>query len=153
MKWKAPEFIYKPKTPAWYIYSLVITAIVVIIAIFQGNPVFLIFIILAEIMLLYFGNKKPQEVEYEVTSTYLNSIKWTNPVYFKDMVHYSLYHYPDYDEYLVISFLTNGFLNQPQEVLIPAKDLDSIYKLIQGEVEEVEYKETLADVILHHLGL
>lgn len=62
--WKAPEFHYYPKTTAWYYWSIFITLLMIVFAVWQNNFLFGFFIVVAETLILSWGGKKPRDIDF-----------------------------------------------------------------------------------------
>ena len=66
ISWRAPEFEYHEKTAGWYWTTVVIALIILAFALWQQNFLFGVFVIIAEILLVIWANKKPEIVEFVV---------------------------------------------------------------------------------------
>ena len=64
--WRAPEFEYHEKTAAWYWTTVMIALIILAFALWQQNFLFAVFVIMAEILLVVWADKKPEIVEFVV---------------------------------------------------------------------------------------
>lgn len=66
IEWQAPEYEYEPKTVSWYWMSLIISIILISIALWQKNFLFVVFIIIAELILIYFSNQFPKIWNFKI---------------------------------------------------------------------------------------
>ena len=66
ISWQAPEFEYREKTVSWYWLSIIIAVLVLAVAVSQKNFLFVVFVILAEILILVWANREPAIVEYRL---------------------------------------------------------------------------------------
>ena len=66
--WKAPEHYYVKKGSTWYLISAIIAAIAAVVAIWQGNIMFLIFIAIAEITVLFLVGSEPKTINYAISN-------------------------------------------------------------------------------------
>ena len=64
--WSAPEFEYREKSVSWYWGSIAVMTLFLGIAVWQRNFLFGVFLVIAEILLIVWGNKEPRTVEYAV---------------------------------------------------------------------------------------
>lgn len=67
LAWEAPEFKYFEKTAGWFTGSIVIAVLMGIFAIWQANFLFLIFIVIAEALVLFWGKQPPRTLTYRLT--------------------------------------------------------------------------------------
>ena len=64
--WRAPEFEYTVKDVSWYWLSLIIAAILLILALWQKNFLFAIFVVIAEAVVFSFANRFPAVWEFKI---------------------------------------------------------------------------------------
>src|SRR3990167_3564751 len=67
MAWVAPEFEYRRKNVSWYWISIIIAVICIGFAAWQKNFLFGIFVLVAEILILAWGNQKPAMFSFRLT--------------------------------------------------------------------------------------
>lgn len=67
--WDAPEYEYREKSVAWYWMSIIIAAIIIAFAIWEKNFLFGLFVVLAEILLMVWGNRPPRMVHFVMDAT------------------------------------------------------------------------------------
>lgn len=60
--WKAPEFHYYEKGPAWYAGSVFVTGVLALLALWQGNFLFVVFVLIAEFLILFWARRKPRTI-------------------------------------------------------------------------------------------
>lgn len=66
MKWHAPEYDYRKKDVSWYWISIIVAVIILGFAIWQKNFPFGFFIVVAEIMVLFWANTEPPTIHFEL---------------------------------------------------------------------------------------
>ena len=71
--WEAPEFEYRPKSVSWYWISIIIAAAIIAFAIWERNFLFGIFIVIAEILFIAWGNETPATIALPSPKTTLRS--------------------------------------------------------------------------------
>lgn len=64
LKWQAPEFDARPKGISWYWLSIIVAIVILGIAVWQKNFLFGLFVVLAEILVLVWGNREPEMVSF-----------------------------------------------------------------------------------------
>ena len=67
VKWTAPEFEPREKGAVWYWITMLIAAAFMALSVWQKNYFFIIFIIIAEILVLVWGGREPEMVEFTLT--------------------------------------------------------------------------------------
>ncbi|HDH31692.1 MAG TPA: hypothetical protein ENH26_02880 [Candidatus Wolfebacteria bacterium] len=64
--WQAPEFEHHPKDVLWYLCSIIAAIILIALALWQRNFLFVIFIIIAEIVVISLAGKHPPIWEFKI---------------------------------------------------------------------------------------
>lgn len=67
--WKTHEYEHRPKEPIWFWVSILVAVALIAFAIWQRNLLFALFIIVAEILLIVWADREPDEIEVKVDST------------------------------------------------------------------------------------
>jgi len=66
INWEAPEFEYYPKGVIWFSITIFIAVLFLAVAIWQKNFLFGIFILIAEILILIWGNREPRILKFKI---------------------------------------------------------------------------------------
>ena len=64
--WQAAEFEYQQKDPLWYWGSLAVALILLILAIWQKNFLFMFFVVVAEMVIIYFADRQPLLWDFKI---------------------------------------------------------------------------------------
>lgn len=64
--WHAPEFEYRDKGELWYLGVIVLTAILVLIALWQRNYLFALFVGIAGALVISWGRRFPATLKFSV---------------------------------------------------------------------------------------
>lgn len=64
--WHAPEFEYREKGVSWYWLTIIIAVLLIALAVWQRNFLFGVFVIVAEILVILWGGKKPRMLTFAV---------------------------------------------------------------------------------------
>ncbi len=67
--WRAPEYEFHEKGVSWYWLSIIAAAIVVAFAVWEKNFLFGLFIVIAEILLIVWGNREPRLVGFSINES------------------------------------------------------------------------------------
>lgn len=62
IRWDAPEFEHRPKESGWFWVSIILAVLLIAFAAWQRNPLFVLFVVIAEVLLIIWGNRHPEEV-------------------------------------------------------------------------------------------
>jgi len=64
--WHAPEFKYRYKDISWYWLSFAVAGVLILLSLWQKNLLFIIFIIIAESMIIIWANRFPKELRFKL---------------------------------------------------------------------------------------
>src|SRR6056297_1446795 len=64
--WRAAEYEYRKKGRGWYLTIGVVTFLIAVFALWQKNFFFMVFILIAGVMVAILGNKKPRVVDFYI---------------------------------------------------------------------------------------
>ena len=152
MIWSAPEFHYVEKTSIWYLGVVVIGALLALVGLWQGNTLFIIFVVLAAVVAFFTGQRPAKQREYTLTDEGI-------------MIDGVMRHaYVELDGFAVVD---DQFGTEYSEVVLrPKKQISTYLKILvldsrAGEAKEflaervpvMEYNNSLADSLLRQTGL
>lgn len=66
IRWRSPEFRYYKKGLAWYWLTVIAALVLLIAAVWFSNFLFAFFVIIAELLIIFWGQKKPSEIEFKL---------------------------------------------------------------------------------------
>ena len=69
--WQAPEFEYREKGVSWYWVSIIIAACIIAFSVWQHNFLFGLFIIIAEILVITWGNREPATLDFQLSDEHI----------------------------------------------------------------------------------
>lgn len=67
LEWEAPEYEHRPKTSLWYWGSILAAILILSAAVWQRNFLFAAFVVLAEILILTWGERPPRTLNFTLT--------------------------------------------------------------------------------------
>jgi hypothetical protein len=140
--WEAHEFPYQPKTPVWYWTSIVLTILLMLWALWEGNILFAIFIMIAEIMVFIWAKELPQLYQFRLHEAGL-TIGEDKHYHYSDLHHYSIFTPEDGNTELI--FVPRRRIALPVRVPIHSELSDDIRSLLGNRLPEHEYEETLPE--------
>ena len=147
--WQAPEFKYRPKDVGWYWMSIAGASVLFLLAIWQRNFLFGIFVVLAEIMVISFANKFPKVLQFKINKSgvHISTIKLYA---YDDLEGFHILEHDDGTGELVLK--TKNKLHPFVKMFVVQKDISNIKEFLQSYLQEVEYKEPITDRIGDLIG-
>jgi len=146
MHWSAPEFHFQEKTAMWRTGSVILAVFLLLMALWQRNIMFGIFIILAESIVLLNANQKPRNITYEVTEEGI-AIGEKEFYRHEEFLGFSIFNdplLPQYHELLLRKVRSNGL---GIEILVPDEVVESLQDALLNYMDELEHEESF----LRHL--
>lgn len=143
IKWSAPEFVSRSKTGGWYWLSIFIAVTLLAVAVWQRNFLFGFFILVAEVLVLVWGNETPRQVQFEINA---KGIRVDDKQFYtwNDLQAFSV----DEDDKLSAVFLDFKQRFKPSlRIYIPAEHLTEVKAALQAKVRETEYEPNLIDAL------
>ena len=62
IEWQAPEYFHYQKDVSWYWLVLILGIVTIVFALWQKNFLFAVFVIIAEVLLFYWGRTQPRVI-------------------------------------------------------------------------------------------
>jgi hypothetical protein len=147
--WQAPEFEYRPKSVSWYWISIIISAAIIAFAIWQRNFLFGIFIVIAEILLIAWGNEIPATINFTLTENDL-SIGEAKRYQVKLFENFSVNELDD--DWTELHFTFKAKLRTPLKVLLPKTKIEEVRKNFKPVLRETEFDPSLLDSLEKIIG-
>jgi len=146
--WHAPEFKYNHKDISWYWLSIIISSLIFLIALWQKNLLFALFIIIAEVMLIIFAKELPKTRIFKLDHDGLHiSSSDHKPLKSFNYNEIQGFHIHERDDSHELILKTKNKIHPCVKILISRKEIPEISGYLKKHVEEVEYEESLADHI------
>ena len=138
IKWTAPEFEYFKKTEWWQWALIVIAIILGLIALWQRNFLFLIFIAIAAFIIALLAKEKPRNIDFELEKRGL-------------LINKKLYEYRTFASF-ALKEETLQFKNKERwrpylTIPIPADQEELVRSYLLAFLPEVEYNESAIDAL------
>lgn len=152
MSWQAPSFHYVEKSSAWYMWSIIVSVVVGLIALLQGNILFMFFVIIAEAMLLLLGKQKPHLMVYEATDSKI-SVDGYREYPYAELHGFALVEDAFNSRYKELILIPIKKLTTRIKILVPTERAEDLRTLLLTQMNELAYEEPLSDNILKRIGL
>ena len=151
IKWEAPEFENRTRDISWYWISIIIAATMIAFAVWQRNFLFGLFVIIAEILVITWGNRTPQMVTFTLAEKGIK-IGSEKSYPFAEMENFSVDKSSD-DELLdTVIFRFHGKLKIPLMIKLPKEKLEETRLIIKKVLEEVDYEPSFLDSLEKLIG-
>ena len=147
--WQAPEFRYHDKDVSWFWLSVIAAGIIFLIALWQKNLLFGIFIILAETMVLFWAKEFPKNIQFKLDKRGVHIGKIKSYLY-EDISGFHIIEENDRMAELVLKTKTK--LHPYVKILLVNEDVPDIKEFLKNHLEEIEYEESLSDGISRLIG-
>lgn len=143
-KWDASEFEYREKDVSWYWISIIVAAVIIAFSVWQKDFLFGLFIIIAEILFIVWGNKTPKTIPFTLTDAELQ-IGGYKTYAMKEFESWSV----DLDdgEWADMAFYFRSRLKPALSVIVPAAKVAEIRANLKTVLKEIEHEPTLVDSI------
>jgi len=142
--WEAPEFEYHEKDVSWYWMTIIIAALIIAFAVWERNFLFGFFIVIAEVLVILWGNEKPKLLPFSLTENGID-IGATKSHSLKEFESWSAEDLGD--GWSDVAFNFRGKLKIPLKFLMPDDKLEEMRKDLKPLLREVEHQSTLIDAI------
>ena len=144
MAWDAPEYEYREKDISWYWISIIVAAAIMAFAVWFRNFLFGFFIVIAEILIIVWGNRTPRRVDFIMDDAGIG-IDGAKFYSFKDFESWSTDAADD--EWAELFFNFRSRVKPALKMLIPAEKLTDLRENLKAILKEVEHQSSLVDSI------
>ena len=136
IQWIAPEFEYHKKDDGWFVAVVLVAILVGLFALWQQNFLFLIFDVLATIMIIIWGKEKPKTVNCELDEGGLHIKK-------------AFYGYEIFSDLAIkpgsLAFKNKTKLRPLLTIHFPREKTEEIKAYLLDFLSEMEYSDSLVD--------
>ncbi|PIR44250.1 hypothetical protein COV23_00910 [Candidatus Wolfebacteria bacterium CG10_big_fil_rev_8_21_14_0_10_31_9] len=141
--WQAPEYEYNPKDVSWHWISVIIAVVLITIALWQKNFLFAIFIVIAEIIVLYFSNTFPRIWNFKIDESGLTIGE--NRYLFSDMQSFDIHEVGE--DYKELVFKLRSKFKTVLRVFIHKDDEEKIKEKLLEFLPQEDLQVSLADLL------
>jgi hypothetical protein len=148
--WYAPEYEHREKDNAWYWKTIIVATILIGLAVWQRNIMFVIFLLLAEIMIIVFGNRQPELIKFDIAEKGVRiKDKWFHPYTHLESFSVIINEHSRWDDVILHS---KNHIHSTIRVKVPKDLLAKVHYSLSLVLEETVYEETLVEAIEHYVG-
>lgn len=143
LEWSAPEYEHNPKGAAWYWGSIFTALAILSFAVWQKNFLFAAFVVLAEILILTWGERPPRTINFILTQKGLTIGE--NTFYPLDNFTSFSVDRDGHEEWAGIVLFFGSHLRPSILVRAPHSETEEILKALRKKLKEVAWEPTLLD--------
>lgn len=146
--WQAPEFEYQPKDVSWYWLSLIVGIILIALAVWQKNFLFMVFVVIAWLVITVMANRFPTVWEFKIDeegiSIVLPNEKSGGKFYpYTEIEGFNIH--SGGEDYKELVLKTKSKLSPYLKINIHGADEEKIKDFLLKFLPKEEYNQSLAD--------
>ena len=149
LSWSAAEHEYAEKNAMWYLVLGGIALLLLIIALWQGNYFFAVFVVIAAVILTNFGKRRPKVFEFRVTTEGVGVGEKFLP--FEELESFMIRERQDALHELIVKKKT--YVNPYVRIPVDEGTAEQARALLAVKLPEEEYEASLIDLFADWLGL
>ncbi len=149
IKWEAPEFEERPKGVSWYWLSIIIAAIVLGASIWQKNFLFGFFVVVAEMLVITWGNKEPGMVTFLLDDKGISIGKYKKYSY-TELENFSIEESDGEWKNIFLHFKSR--FKPSLKIKAPANKIEEIKADLSSIVPEADHEPSLMDSMEEFIG-
>ena len=144
VRWEAPEYEYREKGVSWYWISIIIAAIIIAFSVWGKNFLFGLFVVIAEMLFIVWGNRMPRTVHFVLTeqSIEIEGGKFRLIKEFESVAVDTMS-----DGWAELIFTFRAKLKAPFKILFPEDRLAELRTNMKTVLKEIPYEPTFLDSI------
>ncbi len=153
ISWQAPEFEYHKKSVTWYWITIIVAVLLLAIVIWQKNFLFGVFIIIAEVLLIIWGSKEPEMIDFKLTAERF-LIGKSKSYSYQEIENYA-FDSPDHKEWAILVLKLKKTFRAKIKIRLPKTDLEKIRVAFQeraSEALEVDFEHSFWDYLEDLVG-
>lgn len=139
--WHAPEFEYIHKDIVWYWLTVIGAAILFLIALWQQNLLFAIFIVISEVLFMHWAREYPKTLRFAITKKGVE-IGDVNSFDYTQIAGFHIIHRTDHGELIL---KTKNRVHPYTKMIVLSEDIPEITEFLKKHIPQIDYEESLAD--------
>ncbi len=139
--WHAPEFEYIHKGIAWYWMTLIGAAVLFLIALWQRNLLFAIFIVISEALFLHWAREFPKTLRFAITKKGIE-IGNIKSYEYSQLEGFHIIHRTDHGELIL---KTKTRIHPYTKIIVISEDIQEITDFLKKHIPEMAYEESLSE--------
>lgn len=149
LSWRAPDFEYREKTASWYWASMVIALLLLAAAIWQKNFFFALFIVIAEVLVLVWAERSPEEYTFVADAKGLQ-IGEKKFYAWREIESFSVLETAS--DLVPVALRFKQKFKPLLKILVPRAHVEELEQLLTSLVPQVDGEHSLVDILGDFLG-
>ena len=147
--WRAAEYEYTEKTLTWFIVVGIVVLVIAITSLLSHNFFFAIFALLACGVIFLFARRRPDVLDFSVGERGVFAGEKLS-LSFDEIEHFSIYSHQGHLDELILK--KRSIVNPLVRIPLDSQTGEKVRVFLKGKMEEVEFQESLIDIISDRLG-
>lgn len=148
--WEAPEFLYREKSVSWYWITIIAATILIGIAAWQGNLLFGLFVVVAELLVIAWGHKEPTTMHFRLAGEGV-SVNGNAFIPYAELESFSAEEWEG-ETWARLALSSRRRMKPPLKILVPQELMKDVKTALQRAVAEVPHEPSLLDTIEELVG-
>ncbi len=142
--WEAPEFEYREKEVSWYWISIIIAALMIAFSVWQQDFLFGLFIVIAEILFIVWGNREPRDIPFILSDEHI-AVGASKMHLMREFESWST----DNNDgvWADLHFYFRSKTRSPLRVIVPVGRIEEIRVHLKPVLKEIQHDMTFIDAI------
>jgi hypothetical protein len=150
--WRAPEYEAKDRSALWYFGLGVVSVALVLVALWQENFLFAIFVVLAALVITALTKEPPPLRTFKLNDNGLD-IDGLKALPFGRMHGFSVEESSENSELMVLVIHSQEIIHHTLHILIPREKLGEARAILASRLKEVPHNPSLFEELLKFLKL
>jgi hypothetical protein len=151
ISWSAAESHFFEKTSTWYIGSAILAGLLVIFGLWQSNLLFVLFVVIAEVLALFWGGQAPRTLTYELSEA---GFTVGDKIFrFDTLIAYALVESLGGPNFYELVFQQKQSLSLYVKAFVPNTQAPQVGEFLASRLPVFEYSPSLSEAIMNRFGL
>ncbi len=147
IEWKAPEFEHRSKGVSWFWLTIIVAVLVLALAVWQKNFLFGFFVVIAEVLILSWGNAEPREINFVLTEKNI-LIDGKKHYGLNELANFSVDELEHKDIVAIFIHFKQRFRG-PLRIHVFKDKLESVRNILKMGVREIDHEDSIIDSLEH----
>jgi len=144
MEWEAPEYHFREKGVGWYWISIIVAAVLIAFAVWQKDFLFGFFIVVAEILVIMWGDREPEMLSFLLTDEHIQVGDHKMHV-MREFLYWSVDR--NSPGWLDIHFYFRAKWRVPLRIIVPEERMEEFRANLKTVLKEIHHDMTFVDTI------
>lgn len=152
IRWKAPEYEYRPKDAMWYWASIAIAVVLIGAAVWMRNFAFVVLIALGEILIIVWADREPSEYSFWLSEKGIHIGEGNRFYRYGEMQDFGTHDADEEEEWIVLVLRIRKHILPPLHILVPKALYPEVERHLLAHIPKVHIEHTFAEALERYLG-